>query len=108
MSGKFKKGQHLFFLMSGDETQQDSQQKPRYYLNRDRAWQYAKGASEIVEYAPVQYGLWFLIANENGHSTLYECSECGHRRYFADDRFNRDANYCEKCGAKMRRGECDE
>lgn len=53
MSGKFKKGQHLFFLMSDGKTQQDSQNKPRYYLNRDRARQYAKGDSEIVEYAPV-------------------------------------------------------
>lgn len=99
MSGKFKKGQHLFFLMSGDETQQDSQNKPRYYLNRDRARQYAKGDSEIVEYAPVQYGGWLLV-DKDGHNALYECSRCGYRRH-VDVQFNRNVNYCEKCGTNM-------
>lgn len=100
MAGRFEKGQHLFFLMSDGKTQQDSQQKPRYYLNRDRARQYAKGASVIVEYAPVQYGRWLLV-DEDGRNALYECSECRYRR-FVGIRFDCNANYCEKCGAKMR------
>lgn len=53
MATRFKEGQHIFFLMRNGETQLDSQNKPRYYLTRDRAEKYARSDSEIVEYAPV-------------------------------------------------------
>lgn len=53
MAARFEEGQHIFFLMRDGETQLDSQNKPRYYLNRDRARKYAISDSEIVEYAPV-------------------------------------------------------
>lgn len=100
MSGKFKKGQHLFFLMSGDETQQDSQNKPRYYLNRDRARQYAKGDSEIVEYAPVKYGQWKYKRTTGDGFAIVECTECGEEA-FAIAYFVKEKDYCPNCGAKM-------
>ena len=95
MAGRFEKGQHLFFLMSDGKTQQDSQNKPRYYLNRDRALQYAKGASVIVEYAPVQYGTWDAV---NGTKTRRECSFCG----WDVPEYGKFYAYCPNCGAKMR------
>ena len=99
MAGKFEKGQHLFFLMCGGKTQLDSQNKPRYYFSRDRAKSYAQENSEVVEYAPVKYGSWLLVDSDGSNAT-YECSECGHRKW-ADIRFDLNAFYCGKCGAKM-------
>lgn len=98
MANKFEKGQHLFFLMCGGKTQLDSQQKPRYYLNRDRARQYAKGDSEIVEYAPVKHGTWKLVRRQ-ADGGEYECSECARKYVF--NSFDRSSNYCPNCGAKM-------
>ena len=53
MASEFKEGQHIFFLMMDGKTQLDSQNKPRYYLTRERAQQYARSGCEIVEYAPI-------------------------------------------------------
>lgn len=104
MANKFEKGQHLFFLMSGGKTQLDSQQKPRYYLNRDRARQYAKGDSEIVEYAPVKHGVW----EKTGYAYLLRCSAC-HDCYIDEDWLDgKKWNFCPECGAKMDGGDDDE
>lgn len=97
MANKFEKGQHLFFLMSDGKTQQDSQNKPRYYLNRDRALQYAKGASVIVEYAPVKHGVW----KKTDYAYLLRCSAC-HDCCIDEDWLDRKKwNFCPECGAKM-------
>ncbi len=80
MAGNFKKGQHLFFLMRNGETSLDSQNKPRYYLSKDRAKQYNHGIAEIVEYAPITHGVWEK-SNIEGYVW---CSVC-HGLYVKED-----------------------
>lgn len=104
MAKKFEKGQHLFFLMRGGKTQLDSKKKPMYYLNRDKARQHAKGDSEIIEYAPVQYG---QFAHDGprlaGGVDWWHCGNCGRLVSGAETRFD----YCPWCGANMNGGDDD-
>lgn len=62
MAHRFEKGKNVYFLFRNGFTVQDSQLKPRYYLNRKKAEEYLPYGDEIVEYAPV-----------------VRCKDCKHR-----------------------------
>lgn len=68
MAGRFEKGQHLFFLMSDGKTQQDSQNKPRYYLKQSCARTNTDGFCDTAE--QIEEDLEAMIAREA------ECEAC--------------------------------
>lgn len=112
MASKFKKGKHIFFLFKDGHTVQDSQLKPRYYLERYRAEQRSNSADEIIEYAPLEHGEWIDIfeyqlycpdIKSTIEMTEQTCSNCriittfkGSKQYLPD-------YYCPNCGSKMDR-----
>lgn len=98
MANKFKKGQHLFFLMNNGETSLDSQNKPRYYLSRDKAEQYKRYGSEIIEYVPVTYGVWEIMP---GTKNRRFCTCCK----WDVPEYGKFYGYCPNCNAKMSRGD---
>lgn len=61
MASRFEKGKHIFFLFKNGYTVQDSQLKPRCYLERIRAEMYLPYGDEIVEYAPAVHSKWNII-----------------------------------------------
>ena len=119
MAARFAKGSSLFFLFRHGYSVQDSQYKPRYYLNRDRAASHSKEACgtvcEIVEYAPVIHAEWEWFDELNGNPLEgqdrdwgWRCSACktwlpNGDTYDPDRKPN--LKYCPECGAKMDGGE---
>lgn len=54
MASRFEKGKSIFFLFRGGYTVQDSQLKPKYYLTKNKAKEFAVcNNDEVVEYASV-------------------------------------------------------
>lgn len=101
MAHKFKKGDSIFFLFKKGETVQDSQLKPRYYLDRTKAEIHLPYyGDEIVEYAPVRHGRWVnegvYVTTAYGSLDVYKCSICNEE--ITIDGFD---SYCPHCGAKM-------
>lgn len=95
MANRFEKGKHIFFLFKKGYTVQDSQLKPRYYLELDRAKQYLPYGDEIIEYAPVRHGQWRLA--KEGKLLFAECPCCG---MVVDAILAAWWNYCPVCGVK--------
>lgn len=99
MANRFEKGKHIFFLFKNGYTVQDSQLKPRYYLEERTAEKYLPYGEEIVEYAPVVHGKW-KFQRMTGEKTYWSsCSNCGILRWFKDS--GHEQHYCDHCGAKM-------
>lgn len=96
MASEFTKGESIYFLFKLGKTVQDSQHKPRYYLNRAVAEMYLPYGNEIVEYAPVRHGRWIFDA-ENYE---WNCSEC-HEWPIDGSADDERTYYCPNCGAKM-------
>ena len=104
MAHKFEKGKHIYFLFENGHTVQDSQLKPRYYLERKKAEEYLPYGDEIVEYAPVVHGEWKPVkymthcsCGKSYETYHYECSVCKRVAY----RQPYGLNFCPHCGAKM-------
>ena len=93
MASEFTKGESIYFLFKLGKTVQDSQRKPRYYLNRAVAEMYLPYGNEIVEYAPVRHGKWETITDPYGRIEGWLC-ECGRES-------KEKCNYCPNCGEKM-------
>lgn len=104
MAFRFEKGKHIYFLFKGGHTVQDSQLKPRYYLDRHKAEIHLYRGDEIVEYAPVVHGRWVPLGAESDYDLWFEwkCSECGEN--YAYDEEIIPYNFCPNCGADMRGG----
>ena len=96
MAHRFEKGKPIYFLFKNGYTVQDSQLKPRYYLDRKKAEEYLPYGDEIVEYAPTieaepeKRGHWIFDPTWGTH----RCSECGE---LGSPRWKR----CPVCEAKM-------
>ena len=105
MAHRFEKGKPIFFLFKNGYTVQDSQLKPRYYLDRKKAEEYLPYGDEIVEYAPtveaepVKHGRWELIEYQCAPLDTDQalvCSACGY-----DHQYQEHFVRCPNCGAKM-------
>ena len=110
MAHRFEKGKSIYFLFKNGYTVQDSQLKPRYYLERKKAKEYLPYGDEIVEYAPVVHGRWEICERPNcvdvyGHPYKDAiCTNCGfgwNSPYSAIRYFK----YCPNCGADLRGGD---
>lgn len=112
MASRFEKGKSIFFLFRGGYTVQDSQLKPRYYLTKNKAKEFAVcDNDEVVEYAPVAHGRWMYLG-ENSTGKIFACSACRfphnpNKRDVALIRAEENPSYCPKCGAKMDGGKSD-
>lgn len=102
MASRFEKGKPIFFLFRNRYTVQDSQLKPRYYLTKNKAKEYAVcDNDEVVEYAPVVHGRW-VEKDDNWYETYYDCSVCGDSWVPIDGTPEQNnVKYCPNCGAKM-------
>lgn len=102
MANRFEKGKSIFFLFRRGFTVQDSQLKPRYYLNLERARSYSVEGDEVIEYAPVRHGRWEVHQRDSfakaSSSEKLRCSLCGHFYYHS---FGDGKLYCPNCGARM-------
>lgn len=99
MANRFEKGKHIFFLFKNGYTVQDSQLKPRYYLEERTAEKYLPYGEEIVEYAPVVHGEWL-----DNDDRCY-CNRCFEFSCTVTDDtgtiYNDLTKFCPNCGAKM-------
>ena len=102
MAHRFEKGKSIYFLFKNGYTVQDSQLKPRYYLEHKKAKEYLPYGDEIVEYAPVVHGEWIAVPN-SGIGNTAKCSCCGKCIYGY-----KAINYCPNCGADMRERKGDD
>lgn len=96
MAHRFEKGKSIYFLFKNGYTVQDSQLKPRYYLERKKAKEYLPYGDEIVEYAPVVHGEW----EEYPDWSHLRCTNC--KIEFERIKMPRTRYFCPNCGADMR------
>lgn len=99
MAFRFEKGKHIYFLFKNGHTVQDSQLKPRYYLDRHKAEIHLPRGDEIVEYAPVVHGWW-----ERGENRNVLCGVCKKKALEVEEGVWYVPNFCPNCGADMRGG----
>ena len=79
-------------------TRLDRQFKPRFYLSRSKAEEYAPDGDEIVEYAPVRHGHWIYHPDDLfPNDSTQECSYC----HAEESLTLYNENYCPNCGARM-------
>lgn len=105
MAHRFEKGKSIYFLFKNGHTVQDSQLKPRYYLDRKKAEEYLPYGDEIVEYVPANLrtkGEW--IYNTDDFTPKKRCTNCGYNKpLVAGEAIKQEPdNYCPNCGADMR------
>ena len=103
MAHRFEKGKSIYFLFKNGYTVQDSQLKPRYYLERKKAKEYLPYGDEIVEYAPVVHGEWEYV---DFVSPTIHCSVCKGLAPMdcCGDYHSERTDFCPHCGAKMQGG----
>lgn len=107
MNKVFHKDSHMFFVFDpkSQETIGNSQGYPRIYHMRRTAERHFGSQGEIVEYAPVKYGINVTQMNPVDE---FICSECGFisrdmSGYNCEDEvcYEFVPHYCPNCGVKL-------
>ena len=126
MASKFNKGDSVFFVFRGGESELDSQLHPRMYktvkqFESKYPSHYIEGA-ELVEYVPangsiripscnvnsIRHGRWVKAKNPQWPAYSHDqCSLCGWWNtrnamcYDGGHKPGHSLNFCPNCGAKM-------
>jgi hypothetical protein len=103
-----KQFENIFILFCNGKSVTDPRYKGKMktYMSRESflSNRGEKPNEVLVEYTPVVEAYWVDVTRPGqitcGGNPVYACGRCGN--IYGSHRMIPDANYCEKCGAKMK------